>query len=56
MSNFWGAYQYDVLTMMSARTHFFVVGGVQMSQGKHIKIQAHYECRRHDTPAKPRVQ
>ena len=35
---------------------FFVVGGVQMSQGKHIKIQAHYECRRHDTPAKPRVQ
>ena len=21
-----------------------------------IKIQAHYECRRYDTPAKPRVQ
>ena len=25
-------------------------------QGKRIKIQAHYECRRHDTPAKPRVK
>ena len=42
--------------MMSTRTHFFVVGGVQRSQGNRIKIQAHHECRRHDTPAKPRVQ
>ena len=25
-------------------------------QGNLIKIQANYECRRHDTPAKPRVQ
>ena len=25
-------------------------------QGKRIYIQAHYECRRHDTPAKPRVK
>ncbi len=25
-------------------------------QGKRIKIQTHYECRRHDTPAKPRVE
>ena len=28
----------------------------QKFQGNCIKIQAHYECRRHDTPAKPRVQ
>ena len=27
-----------------------------IKKGKRIKIQAHYECRRHDTPAKPRVQ
>ena len=25
-------------------------------QGNRIKIQTHYECRRHDTPAKPRVE
>ena len=25
-------------------------------QGKRIKTQEHYECRRHDTPAKPRVK
>ena len=25
-------------------------------QGKRIKIQAHYECRRHDTSSKPRVE
>ena len=25
-------------------------------EGNCIKIQAHYECRRHDTPAKPRVK
>ena len=25
-------------------------------QGKRIKIQVHYECRRHATPAKPRVE
>ena len=28
----------------------------QKFQGNCIKIQAHYECRRHDTPAKPRVK
>ena len=27
-----------------------------IKKGKRIKIQAHYECLRHDTPAKPRVQ
>ena len=26
-----------------------------LPEGKRIKIQAYYECRRHDTPAKPRV-
>ena len=39
-----------------AHSFFFVVGGIQRAQGKRIKIQAYYECRRHDTPAKPRVQ
>ena len=27
-----------------------------IKKGKRIKIQVHYESRRHDTPAKPRVQ
>ena len=27
-----------------------------IKKGKRIKIQAHYECRRHETPEKPRVK
>ena len=34
MSNFWGAYQYDVLIALA----------LLVCQGKRIKIKANYEC------------
>jgi len=34
----------------------FIMPYAFTSQGKRIRIQSYYECRRHDTPAKPRVE
>ena len=36
--------------------HYNQIKSIIRALHNHIKIQAHYECRRHDTPAKPRVQ
>ena len=45
-----------VLTSVSTSYLPKQVHTLTATQGKRIKIQAHYECRRHDTPAKPRVK
>ena len=44
MSNFWGAYQYDVLTIMSTRTYFFLLSevskGLRASSSKFRRIMS----------------
>ena len=43
-------------TTLSIAWSYFFIDLCPKTQGKRIKIQAHYECHRHDTPAKPRVE